>query len=125
LKIVVTAAVVERGGEFLVTRRMHGVHLAGLWEFPGGKCEPGEAHEACLRREMVEELAVDVRVRDLVLHVEHAYSGKTVALYFYGCDLIGEPRPLLGQEMRWVPRQQLRSLEFPAADGELLKLLTG
>ena len=123
MKIVVTAAVVQRADEFLVTRRMHGVHLAGFWEFPGGKCEPGEAHETCLRREMVEELAVDVRVGDLVLHIEHTYPEKTVALYFYACDLMGEPRPLLGQEMRWVPRRQLRSLDFPAADEELLKLL--
>ena len=121
--IIVVAAVVEEDGAFLVTRRQAGVHLEGLWEFPGGKIDPAESHAGALRREMREELDTDVDVQDLVLHVTHAYPEKTVALYFYRCTLHGRPRPLLGQEMRWVPRAELAALGFPAADEELIRLL--
>jgi mutator protein MutT len=122
--IVVVAAVIEDGGAFLVTRRQKGVHLAGLWEFPGGKVDDGETHHAALVREIREELDVEIDVRELVFHVTHAYDDRTVALYFYRCRLIGEPRPLLGQEMRWVPRADLATLGFPPADEELITLLT-
>jgi 8-oxo-dGTP diphosphatase len=121
----VVAAVVERDGCFLVTRRQAGVHLAGLWEFPGGKVADGESHQAALRREMLEELDTDVEVRDAVSTAAHAYGDRHVTLYFYRCDLTGTPRPLLGQEMRWVPRAELRSLGFPPADEELIDILAG
>jgi len=120
----VVAAVVERDGSFLVTRRQAGVHLAGLWEFPGGKVAAGESHEDALRREMLEELATDVSVRSLVSTAAHAYDDRHVTLHFYRCELAGTPRPLLGQEMRWVPRGELRTLGFPPADEELIALLT-
>lgn len=122
--IVVVAAVVEEGGRFLVTRRQAGVHLEGLWEFPGGKIDADETHAAALRREIREELDADVRVGDLVLATTHVYPEKAVTLYFYRCTLGGVPRPLLGQEMRWVDRDELRTLGFPAADEELIRLLT-
>jgi 8-oxo-dGTP diphosphatase len=121
---VVVAAVIEEDGCFLVTRRLAGTHLAGLWEFPGGKVDPDEQHDAALKREIREELGADVDVRDLMLHTSHQYPEKTVALYFYGCRLLGPPQPLLGQEMRWVARADLNTLGFPAADAELLALLT-
>jgi len=120
----VVAAVVERDGCFLVTRRQAGTHLAGLWEFPGGKVAPGESHDAALRREMQEELGTDVAVRAMVSTAAHAYDDRHVTLHFYACDLAGTPRPLLGQEMRWVPRAELRSLGFPPADEELIAILT-
>lgn len=123
--IVVVAAVIEKDGAFLVTRRQKGVHLAGLWEFPGGKIDEGETHAAALAREIREELATDVEVHDLVFDVSHAYDDRTVTLYFYRCTLRGTPRPLLGQEMRWVPRADLATLGFPPADEALIKLLTG
>lgn len=122
--IIVTAAIVERDGCFLVTRRLDGTHLAGAWEFPGGKCEPGESHAACLAREIEEELGVEATVGTLVLSTRHSYPEKTVELHFYECTLEGEPLPLLGQQMRWVPRDDLRALEFPAADAELIELLS-
>lgn len=121
--MIVVAAVIENDGRFLVTRRQHGVHLAGLWEFPGGKIDSGETHEQALRREIREELDADVAVHDLLFSVEHAYDDRTVGLYFYRCTLRGEPRPLLGQEMRWVTRDELAQLEFPPADDELIKQL--
>jgi mutator protein MutT len=123
-RIVVTAAVIERDGRFLVTRRLKGSHLAGFWEFPGGKCDDGEGLEACLARELVEELAVDARVGDEIYGVEHAYPDRVVELHFFRCVLEGEPRAMLGQEMRWVARGDLRTLEFPPADAELIEMLT-
>ena len=119
----VVAAVVQDGERFLVTRRQAGVHLAGLWEFPGGKVAPGESHDAALRREMQEELGTDVEVREMVSTASHAYDDRHVTLHFYRCELAGTPRPLLGQEMRWVPRAELRGLGFPPADEELIELL--
>lgn len=122
--IAVVAAVIEEAGRILVTRRQPGVHLAGMWEFPGGKIDPGEAHQDALRREIREELGVEIDVGALILATNHAYTGRTVALYFYRCALKGAPKPLLGQEMRWVAHDDLASLEFPAADEELIRLLT-
>lgn len=121
---LVVAAVIEDRGRFLVTRRQAGVHLAGLWEFPGGKIHSGETHAEALRRELREELDTDAAVGELVLATTHAYPEKTVTLYFYRCTLAGDPRPLLGQEMRWVPRHELHALGFPPADEALIRLLT-
>jgi 8-oxo-dGTP diphosphatase len=123
--LVVTAAVVERGGLFLVTRRQKGVHLEGFWEFPGGKCEPDESLGACLRRELREELDVDARIGDEVFTTTHAYPERRVELHFFECELLGEPRALVGQELRWVPRAGLAALDFPPADAELIERLAG
>ena len=120
---VVTAAVVRRGDSFLVTRRQPGVHLEGCWEFPGGKCEAGESHEACLARELREELAVAARIGVEIFTVAHDYPDRRVELHFFECDFAGDPAPQLGQEMRWVPRADLSTLEFPPADAELIALL--
>jgi 8-oxo-dGTP diphosphatase len=121
--IAVVAAVVEHDGAFLVTRRQPGVHLAGMWEFPGGKVDPAETHDQALRREMREELDADVDVNELVYSTVHGYDDRTVSLYFYRCTLKGDPTPLLGQQMRWVPRAELPTLGFPPADDELIKRL--
>ncbi|HUR20983.1 MAG TPA: (deoxy)nucleoside triphosphate pyrophosphohydrolase [Vicinamibacterales bacterium] len=122
--IVVMAAVIERDGHFLMTRRLKGTHLEGKWEFPGGKCEPGEAHDACLARELREELAVRCEIGEEVFTVEHAYPERTVRLHFHRATLLGEPSPQQGQEMRWIDRGKLRSLELPEADQGLVDLLT-
>ena len=119
----VVAAVVEENGRFLVTRRPEGVHLAGLWEFPGGKIDAGESHRDALTREIREELDADVKVGELVFDTSHTYPERTVALYFYRCTLIGAPQPMLGQEMRWVARDELATLGFPPADEALIALL--
>ena len=121
--IIVVAAVVEENDAFLVTRRPDGVHLAGMWEFPGGKIDPSESHADALRREMKEELDTDVDVGELIFETTHAYPERTVSLYFYRCVLRSQPRPLLGQEMRWVRRSELSSLGFPPADEELITML--
>jgi len=122
--IVVTAAVVERDGCFLVTRRQKGVHLEGYWEFPGGKCDPGESLAACLARELREELDVGATVGAEIFTTTHAYPERSVELHFLRCTINGEPHSILGQEIRWVARADLPSLEFPPADAELITMLT-
>jgi len=121
--IVVAAAVVEHDGAFLLPRRLKGTHLAGTWEFPGGKCEPSEGPEDCLVREMHEELAAGVRVGDRILVTRHEYPERTVELHFFRAALLDSPVPQIGQEMRWVPREELASLELPEADADLIRLL--
>ena len=123
-RVVVVAAVIVRDDRFLLTRRQKGVHLEGLWEFPGGKTEDGETHRAALRRELREELDTDADVQDLVFEITHDYGDRLIALHFYRCVLSGDPRPRLGQEMQWVPRSELPLLAFPPADAELITLLT-
>ena len=121
--MTVVAAVIEENNRFLLTRRQPGVHLAGMWEFPGGKIDPAETHAAALEREMREELDTDIAVGALLFHTTHEYPDRAITLYFYRCALAGTPRPLLGQEMRWVPRDELASLGFPPADEALITLL--
>jgi mutator protein MutT len=121
--IVVTAAVIERDGRILVTRRPDGVHLAGLWEFPGGKCGHAEPLTRCLEREILEELGTPCRVGPEVFTITHEYPERTVELHFFECALDGEPRPLINQEMRWVRREDLAALDFPAADAALIEAL--
>ena len=125
LVLVAACALVDADGRVLIAERPAGRMMAGLWEFPGGKVAPGESHEDALRREMLEELDTDVAVRSVVTTAAHAYDDRHVTLHFYNCELAGTPRPLLGQEMRWVPRAELRALGFPPADEELIALLTG
>jgi 8-oxo-dGTP diphosphatase len=122
--IVVVAAIIERDDAFLLTLRPDGTHLAGHWEFPGGKVDAHENHAEALRREVFEELDAVVDVGELAHTVTHDYPGKTVQLFFYRCALRGEPKPMMGQQMRWVHRRELTRLPFPEADRELISLLS-
>jgi 8-oxo-dGTP diphosphatase len=122
--IAVVAAIIEHDDRFLLTRRQKGVHLEGLWEFPGGKIDDGETHAGALVRELREELDVEAEVGALRFHTTHDYGDRVVDLYFYQCALRGTPRPMLGQQMRWVRRTELAGLGFPPADAELIKVLT-
>ena len=123
MPIAVVAAVIERDDAFLLTLRLDGTHLAGHWEFPGGKVHDHESHTEALRRELIEELDIVGEVGELVHTVRHAYPEKTVELFFYRCDFTGEPRPMMGQQMRWVPREELTRLPFPEADRQLIAML--
>jgi 8-oxo-dGTP diphosphatase len=122
--IVVTAAIIQRDERYLVTRRQPGVHLAGVWEFPGGKCDAGESLTACMVRELSEELGIRATVDSEVFTITHEYPDRRVELHFFDCRTTDDPSPLLGQEMRWVAREELADLEFPPADAELIRLLT-
>jgi 8-oxo-dGTP diphosphatase len=121
--IRVVAAIVEQDGRFLLTRRLRGTHLEGLWEFPGGKIHDGETDEQALVRELREELDVAAVVHELEFQTTHTYPERTVALFFYRCALRGTPRPMLGQQMKWVARTELASLGLPPADDELVRRL--
>jgi 8-oxo-dGTP diphosphatase len=121
--VEVVAAVVERAGRYLITRRLEGTHLAGLWEFPGGKTLSGEKPEDALRRELQEELGVEAEVGELIETVDWTYPEKSVRLLFFRCALRGEPCPQERQEMLWVEAARLSSYQFPAADLQLIEHL--
>ncbi|HVY68360.1 MAG TPA: 8-oxo-dGTP diphosphatase MutT [Verrucomicrobiae bacterium] len=122
--VEVAAGLVFREGRLLITRRLPGTHLAGLWEFPGGKREPGESIEECLRRELLEELGVDVEVGALFQEVSHDYPEKTVHLKFLLCRLpSGEPQPIGCAALAWVGPNDLDRYQFPPADAVLLDRL--
>ena len=122
--VVVAAAVILRDDAFLLTRRLKGTHLEGAWEFPGGKCEPDETLEQCLAREILEELGAGIAIGERLLVTRHAYAERSVELHFFEGTLDREPVPQIGQQMRWVARRDLASLELPEADAELIRLLT-
>ena len=119
--IEVSAALIFRDAKLLIARRHSKAHLGGLWEFPGGKREPGETFEACLIREIREELGVEISVGRLFEDVRHDYPERSVRLKFFTCRLVsGEPRPLDCAAVRWVGQGELEQFEFPAADAQLL-----
>lgn len=121
-RVLVVAALIERSGEVLVARRKEQGERAGLWEFPGGKVEPGEGERAALARELREELGVRVQVGELYARLEHIYPDLQVELALYRARLheLEDPRPLTAQELRWVPRRELPGLPFCEADVPLL-----
>jgi A/G-specific adenine glycosylase len=110
------AAIVEDGA-YLLGKRREDSMLGGLWEFPGGKVEPGETHQEALRRELKEELAIDVAVGEHIVSVDHAYSHFSITLHLYACThLSGDPHPHVHSEVKWVPRKDFDQYAFPAAD---------
>lgn len=123
-KIEVAAGLVFRAGKLLITQRAMEAHCGGLWEFPGGKREPGETFEQCLRRELLEELDMEVRVGSLIDRVVHEYPEKCVDLHFYRCEwLAREPRLVECRDLAWVLPEQLSQYTFPAADACLVTKL--
>lgn len=125
MKLVqVTAAVLRRGEKVLIARRRAPSELAGKWELPGGKIEPGESAEACLERELLEELGVRTRVGALVARNRHEYAGATVELSAYEVELVaGEPHPREHAQLRWVAPADFERYEFAPADLPLLAVV--
>ena len=122
--IEVAAGLVFRQGQLLIAQRPAEAHLGGLWEFPGGKREPAESIEECLRRELMEELGIEVEVVAEIESLIHEYPGKAVHLRFFHCRWRRhEPRALGCPAFRWVSAAQLADYEFPAADARLLARL--
>jgi mutator protein MutT len=122
--IEVAAGLVFRSGKLLITQRYPEAHLGGLWEFPGGKRHADETFEACLHRELMEELGIQVAVGDLVESIEHTYPEKKVLLKFFRCDwLSGEPQAIGCPAFRWITCADIDKYEFPPADARLLKKL--
>ncbi|HEY0456237.1 MAG TPA: 8-oxo-dGTP diphosphatase MutT [Verrucomicrobiae bacterium] len=123
-QIEVSAGLVFRGGKLLITQRFADAHLGGLWEFPGGKRKAGESFEDCLRRELLEELNIQVEVNELIDTIAHVYPEKSVLLQFFRCRwLANEPQKIGCPDFRWVTRTELGDYIFPAADARLLDKL--
>lgn len=127
--IVVGAAVIREapGSPVLLTKRPEGTHLAGLWEFPGGRVEEGEDPEATVVRECREEIALEVRAVDILEVAFHRYREKTVLLLFYDCRVIGGTIAHLGvADHAWVEPSGLSEYELPPPDARLIaKLVAG
>jgi mutator protein MutT len=120
--VVVAAAIIYQGGKILLTRRKLEAHQGGLWEFPGGKQEESETLEQCLKRELKEEIDIEVGNVQPFFVLRHRYPEKEVELHFFTCSLYsGNPQPLGCIEMAWVPPYELASYEFPPADELVLK----
>jgi len=127
VRIDVVAAVIRNDGRILITQRLDHVHLARLWEFPGGKVEAGESLEVALQREIREELGLKIRTDDEFFTVDHDYPTKSVRLHFFNCTVLeGVAQPLNVADLRWVNPADLDNYQFPPADAELItKLRTG
>ncbi len=119
----VAAGIVTDERDFvLVTRRLTDAHLGGLWEFPGGKLEPGETPETALVRELDEELGVKVEAGARWGTAMHEGASSRVRLHFVFARIVaGEPHPHQAEELRWAGPEELSSLRFPPADAELLE----
>jgi 8-oxo-dGTP diphosphatase len=119
--IVVAAAVIERDGRILLTRRPSGTHLEGRWEFVGGKVEDGESPEDALVRECREEAGIDVRVRDIMDVTYHRYPQKAVLLLFYDCEIVGgeiEHREIADHV--WCEPERLGDYPLPPPDDKVV-----
>ena len=122
---VVAGIIRDEAGRYLITRRLQGKHLEGLWEFPGGKREPDETLEDSLRRELHEELGATFEIGERVELVRWPYPDLTVLLHFYRCRVKdGMISPREGQQMEWVAPADLHRYDFPPADATLLARLT-
>ncbi|MEO1593272.1 MAG: A/G-specific adenine glycosylase [Cyanobacteria bacterium J06632_22] len=123
-KIIGVAVIHDQAGRILIDRRKQEGLLGGLWEFPGGKVEPGETLEDCVRREIKEELDIEIDVQDQLMTVEHAYTHFKVTLNVFNCTYVsGEPKPLECDEIRWVTLAEIEQYPFPKANGQIIEVL--
>jgi 8-oxo-dGTP diphosphatase len=119
----IAIAVVEQDGRFLIGQRPVGAPLAGLWEFPGGKIEPGETAEQAAVRECREETGLVVQAEFRYPSAAHAYAHGTVELEFIACGVVCCEKENLQPPFRWVERRELAQYEFPQANRELIRQL--
>jgi len=122
----IAAGVIWRGQQVLITQRPPRGLLGGLWEFPGGKREPGESLEECVQREVCEELGITVQVGGLLAAVEHAYTHFRITLHAFHCQYIaGEPQCHEAcTAWKWVTVTELGHYAFPAANRKIIQMLT-
>ena len=124
-RLEVVAAVLRRDGRLLAACRPPGKARAGCWELPGGKVEPGESHAQALRRELREELALEVEVGAHFLSVEHDYADLLLRLHAYHCRIADDGEPLAREhvELRWLAAEELLAVPWSGADRRLLEAL--
>jgi 8-oxo-dGTP diphosphatase len=124
IMVKVTAAVIEENGKYLIAKRRAGERFEGLWEFPGGKLEPGEAPEECLRRELREELGIETRVDGLALASRYESPLLSIELLAYRVTyLSGEFRFSDHDEIRWVAASELGEFNFTEPDLPIVRLV--
>ena len=121
----VTAAVIWRDdGHLLIAQRKPEAMLGGLWEFPGGKCRPGESLTDCLRREIREELGMEIEVGQYVTTIKHGYTHFRISLHVFECrHLDGKPSALDCADWRWVRLNELEDFAFPVTDQKIIQIL--
>lgn len=120
----VTAGIIRKKNKFLITLRPPRGLLGGLWEFPGGKQKTGESLENCLKREIREELSIDIQVNDLLISVKHAYTHFRITLYVFDCQYVSGKIRLQGcDDYRWITAAELDDYAFPGADRKVIQLL--
>jgi mutator protein MutT len=124
-RIRVVAALIQKGGKFLVARRSGSDSFAGKWEFPGGKVREGEGDEEALRREIREELGVDLHVGPLECETEHDYPGLSGHLLFHRCEVVSGVigRSTDHEELAWVAPGDMEKFDFLEADRPVLRFL--
>ena len=125
--VSVVAAVIEFGGRYLITQRNANAVLPLLWEFPGGKVEPGESAEDALRREVRGRIGVDIVVKERMGENVHSYTNYDVHITMYACDIVeGQPPyPAAVADLRWVTSREFLDYEFPPADEKTMTRLLG
>ena len=122
--IEVAAGLIHRDGRYSIARRKPGVHLAGFWEFPGGKREMGESLTECLQRELFEELSVRIDQPIPYRVIRHDYLDQIIELHFFLCAIEqGEPVPIGCEEIRWVYPEDFTEFTFPPADYAVIDAL--
>ena len=123
-QVIGVGLVFDRAGRVLIDQRLEEGLLGGMWEFPGGKQEPGEAIADTITRELREELAIEVAVEEELIRLDHAYGHKRLRFIVHLCrHLAGEPQALASQQVRWVAPAQLDSYPFPAANARIIAAL--
>ena len=123
-KQIGVAVITDRQGRILIDRRKNEGEMAGLWEFPGGKIEPGETVRECVKREIKEELDMEIVVGDRLTTINYAYKTFNVTLYVHECQHVGgKPRPLECQEIHWVEPANMNQYQFPQANTQMINLL--
>jgi 8-oxo-dGTP diphosphatase len=116
--------VCNKQGKILIDRRRAKGEMGGLWEFPGGKIEPGETIEDCIKRELKEELGIEVSVGNCLTTIEHQYPEFHVTLFVHYCQYLkGIPQAIECEEVRWVNIWELDKYVFPDANYEIITLL--
>ena len=124
-KITVAAAVIRVDGKYLITKRTQGTHLAGYWEFPGGKVEKGETTVDALTREILEEVGLEIRVNRLLHESFPEYPERSVHMNFYDCDILsGDATALECTEIAWIKPDEFKLYEFPPADEGIIEMLS-
>ena len=123
-KQIGVAMIWNQTGQILIDRRKIGGTMGGLWEFPGGKIEPGETVAACIAREIQEELAIEITVGEQLISIEHTYPTFHLTLTVHHCQHIsGVPQPIESEEIRWVNISDLNNYQFPAANIAIINAL--